>query len=168
MLASVLIMGWVASPMVTDLPEGWRLPTSAELQHPMLPESPAAFTRVIADLDDDGGDDTALLLKSTTNNAEALWVRMSGKERPAWIRVNEISWGSDFANVGLVMRIDAAEPGIYACPEAEAVCQQGRDGATRSLVLSSTGIEYFRLGSASSLYFWNEKQEKFQRVWLSD
>lgn len=168
MLASVLMMGWVVSPMASDLPEGWRLPTSAELQHPMLPESPAAFTRVLADLDDDGSDDTALLLKSTTSNAEALWVRMSGKEGPAWIRVNEISWGSDYANVGLVMRIDKAEPGIYACPEAEAVCQQERDGAAHSLVLSSTGIEYFRLGSASSLYFWDKALRRFQQVGLSD
>ncbi|CAN7148759.1 hypothetical protein LJR168_002441 [Pseudoxanthomonas sp. LjRoot168] len=168
MLASFLIVVGVAGPMVNDLPEGWRLPTSAELQHPMLPESPAAFTRVIADLDDDGGDDTALLLKSTTSNAEALWVRMSGKEGPAWVRVDEISWGSDFANVGLVMRIDAAEPGIYACPAAEEVCQQGRDSAARSLVLPNTGIEYFRLGSASSLYFWDSAQRKFKQVWLSD
>ncbi|SDQ84886.1 hypothetical protein SAMN05428982_2188 [Pseudoxanthomonas sp. CF385] len=168
MLASVLMMGWVVSPMVSDLPEGWRLPTSAELQHPMLPESPAAFTSVIADLDDDGGDDTALLLKSMTSNAEALWVRMSGKEAPAWIRVNEISWGSDYANVGLVMRIDTAEPGVYACPEAEAVCQQELEGPARSLVLSSTGIEYFRLGSTSSLYFWDKAQRRFQQVALSD
>lgn len=168
MLASVLMMGWVVSPMMSDLPEGWRLPTSAELEHPMLPESPAAFTRVIADLDDDGSDDTALLLKSTTSNAEALWVRMSGKEGPTWIQVDEISWGSDYAHVGLVMRIDAAEPGIYACPEAEAVCQQERDGAARSLVLSSAGIEYFRLGSASSLYFWDKAQRRFRQVALSD
>jgi hypothetical protein len=168
MLASVLMMGLVVGPVASDLPEGWRLPTNAELRNPMLPDSPAAFTKVVADLDDDGRDDTALLLKSTTSNAEALWVRLSGPEQGRWILVNEIQWGPDYASVDLGMRIDKAEPGVYPCPEAETIChQEGRD-AVPSFVLTSAAIEYFRLGSASSLYFWDKTQGKFQQVWQSD
>ena len=168
MLASVLMMGLASSPVVGDLPGGWRLPTSAELRHPMLQETPTAFTRVIADFDDDDEDDLAILLKSTTSNAEALWVRLSGPERPRWILLNEISWGREYVSVDLAMRIDSAKPGTYACPEAEAVCQRGRQGSRPTLVLTLPGIEYFRLGSASSLYFWDMEQGLFQRVWQSD
>ncbi len=168
MLASVLMVGLATGPVVGDLPEGWRLPTSAELQNPMLPEAPTAFTRVVADFDDDGDDDLAILLKSTTSNTEALWVRLSDPDRPRWLLVNEISWGREYASVDLGMRIDKAKPGTYACPEAEAVCQRGRQGSTSTLVLTLPGIEYFRLGSASSLYFWDKEQGLFQQVRQSD
>ncbi len=160
--------GLLAAPIADELPYGWRLPTSAELTDPMFVESPADFTRVSADLNGDSVEDIALLLRSTQNNAEALWVYLSGPDQPIWILVNETSWGEKHPNVGLSMRIDRAEPGIYECFDTEPSCDFGSPDGRLLLNLVTSGLEYFRPGSAASLVLWSHSQGKFLQVWLSD
>lgn len=167
--ASLLISaGLLGAPPEEVLPEGWRLPTSAELTDPMFEDSPAAFTRVSADLNGDSVEDLALLLKSTRESSEALWVHLSGPDLPRWILVSQTSWGAEYPNVGLSMRIDRAEPGIYECFEADPSCNFGPAESRPLLKLGTAALEYFRPGSAASLIFWSGSQGKFLQVWVSD
>ena len=134
----------------------------------MLKDSPTAFTRVAADFNGDSIGDIALLLKSTQGNAEALWVFMSAPEPSGWLLLNVISWPSEHADTGLSMRIDKAEPGVHACPDEGSGCETDPTSGESKLTLTNPGIEYFRLGSSASVFYWSHIQGKFLQVWISD
>src|SRR5690606_32857286 len=123
----------------------------------MFTEAPEAFTRVVADLNDDSVEDIALVLKSTSESAEALWVFLSGPDKSEWILLNKLSWDSGQKNVGISMRIDKAEPGSY----------ESRDTGQKHY-FSVFGLEYFRPGSSSSVFFWSSAERKFQQIWIGD
>jgi len=156
--ASLLIgAGLLAAPLTGELPDGWRVPSDTELADPMFSDAPAALTRVVADFNGDSVEDIALLLKSTRDSAEALWVYMSGLEQSKWLLLNQISWDPEHPDVGLSMRVDKAEPGSYEC-----------SSTGQRFHFSNSGLEYFRPGSSSSMFFWNDAKGEFQQVWVSD
>ena len=156
--ASLLIsIGLLATSPIAELPDGWRAPTDAELVDPMLSDSPEALTRVAGDLNGDSVEDIALLLKSTRDSAEALWVHLSDLEQTRWVLLHQTSWGPEYPDVGLSMRIDRAAPGSYECLSTG-----------QRHYFSTSGIKYFRLGSSSSVFFWSDAKGEFQQVWISD
>lgn len=65
------------------------------------------------------------------------------------------------------MGIDVAKPGEYktACGKGYFACKKGE---SKILKLNRPAIDYFKLGSASSFFFWNDKTNSFKRIWISD
>ena len=63
--------------------------------------------------------------------------------------------------------IALVKPGRY-----EAACGKGyfdcKPGEPEILRLKRPAIEFFKYESASSIFFWDSKSQKFRQVWTSD
>lgn len=154
-----------------NLPTDWRYPDDNELNEVERANSPDGYIRVAADLNGDGIEDAAFILKNKVRSSEALWVHLSdAKEGFRWVKIFEIRWESEHQDVPLVMGIDKVEPGViaYSCFDEAPECNFGPDSERPKLKLSSPSLEYFKMGSASSLFFWSNRHKRFLRVWLSD
>ena len=168
-LATVVVVGVAGASADINLPEGWRFPTSAELEDDSLfrEESPTGFARSVADFDGDGQEDSAFLLKSTKFSGQGLLVKLAGTSDEDWLVLDEIRWGDEYPSVPLAMGMEVAPPGAYqtACGKGYWDCQPGEP---EELNLSTPGLIYFRFASASSMFHWDAASESFQRTWLSD
>ena len=174
--AAAIFIGSLAAPAIAqqfDLPAGWRYPSTKELSNEIRNNSQVRYATAVADFNGDGIEDTALLLKSTTSNAEALWVRLSDKNAKFnWMKLHEIQWKSKSADMDLAMGIDVLPPGThpYACFDEAKQCNFGPLEGRFKLKLSDPSLVYFKLEGAASLFFWGKQQkhQKFWRVWLTE
>lgn len=131
--------------------------------------TPSKYAAAKADFDGNGMEDEALLLKSINFSGEGLWVRLSRADRTtSWIKLDEIDWGSQHPSATLNMGITVEPPGSYryACFDEDNDCDFGSERPR--MTLNYPGIAYFRFESASSLFFWSDKENRFRRAWTSD
>ncbi|RDZ26664.1 hypothetical protein DX914_16925 [Lysobacter silvisoli] len=151
-------------------PPGWRAPSAAELADPERKASTTAYARAVADYNGDGRDDTAVLLKRRHDGAQALWVHLSAADGAIWLKLAEIDLGDEHRDAPLIMAIDTAKPGVvaYGCFDGDDDCNFGFEAQRPKLRLKDPAINYYKFGSAASLFFWSRSRQKFLRVWLSD
>ncbi len=152
-----------------DSPDGWQPVPAAALQEQWRDGSSQRFARVAGDFDGDGEEDLAILLRSS--RSEALWVRLSGTKAPArWLMLDEVPLPHIIGEQPPVMALDRVAPGVvaYACFDSDTDCNSGLERQRPKLVLKFPAIEYFRMGSSSSIFFWSNSRKKFLRVWTSD
>ncbi|MFB2863414.1 hypothetical protein [Aeromonas sp. MdU4] len=170
MRSIIIIFTMILSQAVyaLDLPEGWRMPTAQELaDEPLRNESPTKYSTAEGDFNGDGKTDYAFLLKSTKFSGEGLWVKLSTANGDEWIVLEQTDWGKEYPNVNLAMGIDLADKGRYTtlCGKGYWTCEKGEP---ETLTLENPSIHYFKFASSDSVFFWNKKSKKFDRVWLSD
>lgn len=153
----------------TDLPTGWRYPSAEELSDELgRKDSPTKYTKAVTDFNGDGIDDEAYLLKSTTFSGEGLLVRLSDKQKGfRWVTLATIDWGKEYPKVNLSMGVDIAKPGEYktACGKGYWACEKGEPAV---LKLKRPAIDYFKFESANSFFYWDDKTNRFKRIWMSD
>ena len=67
----------------------------------------------------------------------------------------KINWGDKYPNVSLAMGISVMEPGQYntACGKGYWECA---GGDKPSILLKHPGLNYFKWGSADSVFYWDE------------
>jgi hypothetical protein len=154
-----------------ELPKGWRLPSPDELSDIARKDSPDRYAKAVGDFNSDGIVDEALLLKSTGFSGEALWVWLSNKsEGFKWVKLDQVDWGPSHPKVPLAMGVAVAAPGIhaYGCFCGANDCNLGTDKDRPKLKLRDPAIEYFKIESAGSMYFWSRSEGRFLCVVLSD
>lgn len=150
------------------LPAGWRYPTALELRDPIRDTSPHRYAKTVADFDGNGHQDIAVLLRKENSNAEGLWVWLAQDLAGQWIKLDS---DEDKEGDGRVyMGLDRKESGALTvkCIEQNAACAVNGSGEPALLWLKNPGIDYFRFSSASSVFYWDAKQSKFLRAWISD
>ncbi|MCK5541649.1 MAG: hypothetical protein KAI40_03075 [Desulfobacterales bacterium] len=139
-----------------ELPNGWRLPTESDLKGNFIREqSEKKFVEAEADFNGDGIVDRAYILKSTLFSGQALLVKLSKNKEYVWLELNQINWGDKYPNVSLAMGISVMEPGQYntACGKGYWECA---GGDKPSILLKHPGLNYFKWGSADSVFYWDE------------
>jgi hypothetical protein len=167
-----LILLFAAPSFAKDnitLPEGWRYPTKEELSDELeRGDSPTKYAKAVADFNGDGIDDQAYLLMSTKYSGHGLLVYLSNKKKGfKWVTLAKIDWGKKYPKGDLGMGVDVVKPGKYktACGKGYFKCEKGEP---EILELKRPSINYFKLGSASSFFFWDNKTNGFNRIWISD
>lgn len=149
-------------------PAGWRYPTALELRTPMRDTSPHHFAKVVADFDGNGQRDIAVLLRKENSTAEGLWVWLAHDQASRWIKLDS-NEGSE-SDGKVVMALDRKDAGALSilCIEQDGVCPVNESGEPTMLWLNNPGIDYFRFGSKSVVFYWDGKQNKFLRAKVSD
>lgn len=160
-----LILGHAAA--AAEVPDGWRYLNKTELADPLRKESQSRFSRANADFNADGSADHAVLLRSIKSQKEALWVNLSKSEARTWVKLAEFD-----AKPGIDsgMAVDLAAPGVYpyGCFDTAKTCDFPAREERPKLRLRAPSLIYYKLESASSLFFWSRSKKEFLRVWLSD
>jgi hypothetical protein len=162
----LITFGAAAAP----LPEGWRSPTAGELEDRMRADSSSRYSKAVADFNGDGVKDTALIVKSTRYRGEGLLVHLSNEKGGfTWRTLSETEWGTEHPDQGPAMGVDVVPAGEhdYMCVEKGKECVDEGDGKS-PFKTDHDAVGYFRMGSASSFFYWSKKQKAFVRVWTSD
>ena len=168
MIASVFVLAALAG-VPSDLPAGWHPLSAVALEEDWRDESPVRFDRLVADFDGDGREDLAILLRSARH--EALWVRLGGDtDAEVWQKLAELPLPGGVIDQRSNMGLARVEPGVmaYGCFDGSRECDIATDAQRPKLVLTSPAIDFFRMGSSASVFFWSNSRKKFLRVWTSD
>ena len=160
----LLFITFGTSPALAEqkIPNGWRVPTSGELEssdYKWRAADPQQFQLVRADFDGDGIKDEARLLVSTSGKKYALFVFM-GSSHVIQLDIDEV-------NSLQSMGIAELKIGSYktACAKGYWKCEKGEPELLKT---STPGISYFASESAESVFYWSPSAKSFHRVWLSD
>ena len=163
-ITSLLFIAFGTSPALAEqkIQNGWRVPTSAELEsldYKWRSADPQQFQFVRADFDGDGIKDEARLLVSTSGKDYALFIFMGSGQT--------IQLDTDKVSSLQGMGIAELKIGSYktACAKGYWKCEKGEP---ELLQISKSGISYFRSESAESAFYWSPSDKSFHRVWLSD
>jgi len=96
-----------------------------------------------------------------------LLVYLSDKQKGfSWLTLATIDWGKKYPKVNLAMGVDVVKPGKYetACGKGYWECEKGEP---KILELKRPAINYFKLASANSFFFLDDKSNSFKRNWIS-
>lgn len=145
------------------MPEGWRVPISEEVKQDWRNDKHHRYLSIKADFNWDGIDDEAILLIRQKGKGIALFTFISeGAQFKTYIldELEDAGWLD-------VMGINVVEKGIYktACGKEYFECKPGEP---EDLVLKYPCIDYFKVESANSYFYWDQNKYKFNRIWISD
>ncbi|MFC1859129.1 hypothetical protein ACFL9U_14060 [Thermodesulfobacteriota bacterium] len=164
LFAVLFINGAVTCSSSSLIPVGWRMPEVTDYSEITISlhnnEPPA---KVIADFDGDGFIDQAYILINDKQKKWGLFVFWRLKSGQGKIQeIDEHEFDSQ-----IHMGISLLSPGSHktACGLGYYECEAGEP---TEIKLSNPGIGYFVIGSAYSVYFWDDKGQKLKQVWLSD
>lgn len=165
MLAGIALMSQ-SSALARDrqLPLGWRVPTELELNYDWRRQDVEKYSRVSGDFNGDGLADEALQLISSKGRGLGLFVYLSQNKKP--FKLYRINLSKDAA---LLEEIGIAKvlPGKYdtACGKGYWTCKTGE---AAEISIKRDSISFFKTESASSIFYWDGRAGKFQRIWISD
>jgi hypothetical protein len=148
----------------SGLPSGWRLPTNEELRDTWRDESDSRYATVKGDFNGDGIIDEAKLLLRKDGNALGLFVFLSQKDGAFKIfQLDEIN-AVEYIQV---MGIEKVERGTYktACGKGYWDCQ---DDEPSEIILHNDAIDYYKIQSVNSFFYWDKGANSFKRIWISD
>lgn len=167
MRTSFLILLFLALPAFAGgsaLPDGWRKPTAEELQDGWRNDCPGRCAQITADFDGKGLAEGAFLAIHEKRKVMGLLAfAHAAPGNGQWFVLDEIK---DPASIA-VMGVQLYSPGTYKMMCAESEKQCGPDGK-RPFDFRLPAISYFKSESASSVFYWNEQDRKFERIWESD
>jgi len=152
-----------------SLPNGWRYPTERELNDSQRIQSNNRYAKVRADFNADSILDLALLLKRGVT--EGFWVSISNKgSESKWILLDTIQGLISNRYNPLFMGIEIIKPGTYRymCFDSDSTCEMIEIEKRKQITITKPSIEYFMFESASSIFFWNDEDKQFIRIWISD
>jgi hypothetical protein len=143
------------------LPDGWRLPTAAEVSDEWRRVDPERFLRADADLDGDGRTDQARVLFRTDGTAFGVFAFLCREQGPVAHLILHNRELPYFKVVG----IKPLAPGLYptACGTGVIDCYAGEPHELR---LTHAAIDYFKNESVISLFYWSDRTQTFKWVAL--
>lgn len=147
-----------------SLPEGWRLPTSEELQDAWRNESENKYTIVKGDFNGDGIIDEAKLLVRKDSAGFGVFAFVYQKDHS--FKIYQLDEMKDI-NLIQAMGIKKVPPGTYktACGKGYWDCQKDE---VPEINIKNEAIDYFKTESANSFFYWDVKTKFFDRIWISD
>lgn len=121
---------------IPDLPEQWRLPSVAELDHIMRPQKYMLFPDYVdsGKIDNDRLLDIVVLVVSKKDLQEAALVYLSSKKK--W-EILDAHPTFESKKVGMTVKVIESKP---------------------------TAISYGKLGGNGYLYYWDQKKEGFTKI----
>jgi hypothetical protein len=164
----LLALGFSSYSAGSELPSGWRFPTTEDLSGNFIRKvSEKDYIVAQEDFNDDGLEDYAYIVKSTKFSGEALLLKYSKKGDYKWKVLDTIEWGKEYPNVSVSMGVDVVPPGEYktACGKGYWNCKSDE---VPVLKLNIPAISYFRFESAASFFYWDRNSKTFKRIWVSD
>ncbi|MEO6029357.1 MAG: hypothetical protein ABIR79_21035 [Candidatus Binatia bacterium] len=164
LMATLVLAGCAAHTSPPQLPAGWRLPTAAETKDAWRSDDAERHLRATADFDGDGRVDQAVLLVNETTAYVGLFVLLARAEAKVDARELEVIDEPRFIEV---MGVSAAPKGVQRvmCLDHDSSC--GSDGK-KPLWLDVPAIDLFKVGSASSIFYWDPKTRSFEERSTSD
>ncbi len=150
-----------SGPVAKTKDAGWQAPTAAELGDDWRNSDSDRFAVARGDFDGDGKQDVARLMVSPDRKRAAIVVEMSA----AGTKVIPLEGAAP--DVLGAMGISVVEAGTHdtACGKGYWACEHGEPAV---ITLKWDGIDYFKFGSANSVFYLPKPGAKFRRVWLSD
>lgn len=147
-----------------SLPRNWRDPTKMELAGNWRSRSPERFAFVNGDFNGDRIPDQVRLLISTKKIGFGIFAFISTKNGAHQFYKLEAS--KDMKLFGAI-GIEKVFPAHY-----RTVCGKGyhdcKKNEPEEIVIKFESIKYFKTESTSSVFYWNERKNRFDRVWMED
>lgn len=123
-------------------------------------ESNVGYLSARLDMDGDGREDKAILVTSADGTQSAVRICLDVAAVDGEARCHIVGKGP---NVQSIMGLDKRSPGCFRFTENE------RTGETDGRVCTKTDVlEYFRFGSAASIFRYNRKTGTIERYWVGD
>ena len=155
----------VSSPLLAqdpNIPAGWRSPVQSEYDAPWRAQFDTHLFSAAADIDGDEILDYALLAISNDSNEYCLIVTRSSVQNNGY-EIIERGPAGDL----LFLCLEAIPPGEFAT-----ACGKGywdcADDEQPEIVLDLPAFNFFINEGTSSYLYWDSKENKMQRVWISD
>lgn len=147
--------------MAFEVPEGYRLPIESDHigNWAKLGNENSEPFHFNADFDGNKEIDQAWLLLKTKEPGWGLFVLLNGK------RLIELDNSKEPYPQKMGISILPVGNHKTACGKGYWECKSGEP---EYLELKNPGLLYFTFESAASVFYWDSKNEKFLRVWLSD
>jgi hypothetical protein len=116
------------------------------------------------DFNGDGAEDAAMLLVSLHRHEVGLFVFLTRKNHS--YKAYRLDVIKDI-NYLQVMGVAKVSSGAYktACGKGYWVCKPSE---TPMLSLKQEAIDFFKVESANSYFYWDRKKSTFRRMWMSD
>lgn len=146
------------------LPSGWRMPTTSELSDDWRVKYLHRQAVVEGDFNGDGITDQSMLLISERGYGLGLFAFLSQKGHTFKVyKLDEIKDTS----ILQVMGIAKVSPGRYktACGKGYWDCKKSEPS---ELSIKYDAIDFFKVESANSYFYWDKKRKFFKRIWISD
>lgn len=160
----ISLYGLAACSYKNPFPPEWESIASDKLKDSWRDESKSRFTQVKCDFNGDGIIDEARLLVRKDGSGFALFAMVSQKDSSLKTYLLD-----EIRNLNLIqaMGIKKVLPGTYktACGKGYWDCQKNE---APEIHLKNEAIDYFKIESANSFFYWDIKADAFKRVWTSD
>ncbi len=151
------------------IPQGWRVPTAAEIQdnnNPWRNSEKNKYLLVEGDFNGDGVIDEARLLISKANPPQlGLFAFVSQKDGTFknFLLVEISKDPSHFKLLG----IEKVSPGSYLTACGKGITDCGSDEPDKVTLLYD-GINFFKEGSASMYFYWDQLTKEFKKAYIDD
>jgi len=144
-----------------ELPEGYRYPIESDMIGGWINSGKEVSKpyHVNSDLDGNGEIDQAWILLKYKEQGWGLFVLLNGK------RLIELDSSKESYPQNMGISVLAVGNHKTACGKGYWACKPGEP---EILELKNPGLLYFAFESAASVFYWDRKNEKFLRTWLSD
>jgi len=166
-VAAALVVTLFFAPMTVksgEHPKGWTAVSIEDLkrQEAWRRTSPNAYAKVILDINGDGLKDEATLVVDRARHHSGLRVCF-GKKGPKSAPKCHILVDDDLEDAYDVMGLDVRAPGCHLYNTVNDLVE-----ASGRICSRSQALEYFRVGSATSFFLYDQKTGLFNRYWDSD
>ena len=161
-ITSLLLINCVSNEILA--PQGWREPARDEINENWRKTSAEKFLTTKGDFNGDGIADTAKLLIRKNGFSFGLFVYVSQADSTTKLyMLDEYEYISMFHAMG----ITTVSTGLYttACGKGYWTCEPNE---VPQIFISHDAVNYFKTESANSFYYFDENNNAFERVWISD
>ena len=147
-----------------QFPPGWKIASIINYNSEDLSYSNnIAPSYLSEDFNGDGKIDNAFILINKRKNTFGLFVKLGHMD--SMIKLEE--YKIDGSNYKINMGISVVKPGKYltACGKGYWDCKPDE---LPEIEIIYSSIDFFYYESANSYFYWDNKKNKFNRIWISD
>jgi hypothetical protein len=140
------------------------LPEAFELNQEWRNEDAHRYSLVRGDFNGDGVLDEVRLLVRARGSGLAIFAFVSQDKGPFRAILLDEKQDTSYINV---LGIASVAPGLYktACGKGYFNCGEGEPA---EILLRHQGIRYYKIGSASSIFYWDDRTNAFKLIAISD
>jgi len=157
---------WLICPVYAnneELPKGWRNPNPNEINQRWRDRDPKRYIVALSDFDGNGLVDKAKILIRRKDHAVGLFIFLSENGKFIAYRIDELLDSSSIEFMG----IKEVAPGKYttACGKGYWECTSEE---VPKIQIKYSSINYFKIESANSFFYFDDSTKLFKRIWISD